>query len=121
MGKLKLFDIVIIVVLLALSVIPMIHFAAVADGSPTLKITAGQTVCYYSLDAQTEEKITNNGHSLIVEIKDGSVRVTSSDCDDKICVHSGSISNVGSAIVCLPADIVIEIIDDEEEHDAVAG
>lgn len=121
MGKVKLFDIIIILVLLALSIVPMTRLTVGGEDTVTVKITVGDTAHYYSLDEDRVESITNKGYTLSLKFEGGSVSVVSSDCEDKICVHSGSISNVGSAIVCLPADIAIEIEADEEAHDAVAG
>lgn len=121
MGKVKLFDIVIILVLLTLSVIPMASMAVGGEDAAMVSVTVGDTAHHYSLDTDREESITNKGYTLSVKVEDGSVSVVSSDCEDKICMYSGIISNAGSAIVCLPADIVIEIEADEEANDAVAG
>ena len=121
MSKIKLFDIVIILVLLALSFAPLVRLAIRGNDAATVKITVGDTVYHYPLDENTEEQIENNGYTLTVKCEEGSVRVVSSDCEDKICMHSGKISHVGSAIVCLPADIVIEIEADGGAHDAIAG
>lgn len=45
----------------------------------------------------------------VIEIKDGKIRVKSSDCPDKICVNTGYISKEGERIVCLPKKLIIEI------------
>jgi len=121
MVKIKIFDIVIIVLLLALSILPLMRFLYDVDDNIRVRVTAGDEVIYYTFDEDREEVIESNGHTLTLKIADGSVTVTESDCEDKICIQSGSISRAGSAIVCLPADTVIEIVADEEGHDAVAG
>lgn len=121
MVKIKCFDIVIIVLLLALSVLPLVRLLGADDGKVRVRITAGDEVVYYPLDENREERLGSNGHTLTVSIHDGTVSVISSDCEDKICMQSGEISRAGSAIVCLPADTVIEIVADEEAQDAVAG
>lgn len=121
MVKIKIADILIIVLLLAFSMLPLINLLYSSSDDTLVKITSGERVTYHSLDMQREQKIENNGHTLTVKIAEGSVSVISSDCEDKICKQSGSISRVGSAIVCLPADTVIEIVSDKEAQDAVAG
>lgn len=51
---------------------------------------------------------TNLGKN-IVEINNGGVSITDSDCPDKICVKDGFKSNPGEVLVCLPHKVVIEI------------
>ncbi len=54
-----------------------------------------------------------------VEIKDGQVRVIDSPCDNKTCVKAGWISRSYQTILCIPNHVVIEIIDNSKEIDAV--
>ncbi len=50
-----------------------------------------------------------------VEAIGGRVRVTRSDCPDKVCVHSGWINRPGQMVVCLPNRVVVRIISDLEQ------
>ena len=52
---------------------------------------------------------TNRGYTLTVEIADGMVNVTDSDCPNHDCQHTPPISRAGESIVCLPAQIVIHL------------
>ncbi|HNS73017.1 MAG TPA: NusG domain II-containing protein [bacterium] len=45
----------------------------------------------------------------VVEIRGGAVRVLSSPCPEKYCVHSGSVSRQGRLIVCVPNRVVVRI------------
>lgn len=45
----------------------------------------------------------------VIEIQKGKIRVKSSDCPDKVCVHTGFISKKGEKIVCLPKKLIIKI------------
>lgn len=47
----------------------------------------------------------------VFEIKDGKIRIKSSDCKNQICVNTGFIASPGETIVCLPKKLVIEIKD----------
>ncbi len=47
---------------------------------------------------------------LTVEIRDGCVRVSESDCKNKTCVKTGKVSRVGESIVCAQNGIVITVI-----------
>jgi hypothetical protein len=54
------------------------------------------------------------------EIKNGRAAVTHSDCPDKTCVRTGSISRPGQVAVCLPNRIVLSI-EADRGGDAAAG
>lgn len=60
-----------------------------------------------------------NGHTVTVEVKNGTLQVTKATCPDKLCVHSGKLSRAGQTAACVPAGIVIRIAG-ETEVDAVA-
>ena len=58
----------------------------------------------------------------VVEIRDGTARVSSSDCQLHICVRSGKISQAGSVIVCVPNRVVVRIEGrGHNRFDAVVG
>lgn len=54
-----------------------------------------------------------------VEIKNGRLRVVDSPCDNKTCVKTGWIDKPYQSIICIPNHVVIEIIDNNEEIDAI--
>ena len=58
---------------------------------------------------------------LVIEYDQEGVRVLSSPCPDKVCVHQGKITRSGQTIACVPEKILITLIssDKEETHDAV--
>ena len=51
----------------------------------------------------------------LIKIKNHKVRVTHSDCPEKICVKTGWIHKTGEFIVCVPNKVIIKI--DGEKHD----
>lgn len=48
-----------------------------------------------------------SGGENIIEIKDGSIRVTKASCADGICVRHGPLADSGTPIICLPNRLVI--------------
>lgn len=58
----------------------------------------------------------NNGvypfdeYGVTVEVKSGKVRISESDCHDKICEKTGFISSPMQTIVCLPNRISVRLI-----------
>ena len=55
-----------------------------------------------------------------VKLSDGEVRVVSSTCPDKVCVHSGAISEAGEIIVCVPNRVSVKMAG-TQEIDAIAN
>lgn len=45
----------------------------------------------------------------LIQVKDGAVRVSQADCPDKVCVHTGPISQEGQVIACLPHGLIVYI------------
>lgn len=83
----------------------------------------GQVVGKYDLHKDDEFIIDGeNGISNHLVIKDGIADVVSANCPDKLCVHQSSISQNGEIIVCLPAEVIVEIETKEpEEYEAIAN
>ena len=61
------------------------------------------------------EKYTNT-----ITVRSGKIAVTASDCPGEDCVHSGTISKAGKALVCLPNAVEIRIVG-ASEIDFVVG
>ena len=70
----------------------------------------------YSLEENREIDI--NGHNKCV-IKDGKACMEEADCPDRICVHSGSISESGESIICIPNRVTLLISGEGEKYDTV--
>lgn len=50
------------------------------------------------------------------------VDMTDADCPDGLCVNQRPISSDGESIICLPNQVVVQIVSqDESELDAVAN
>lgn len=49
------------------------------------------------------------------EISGEGIRVTESDCPDKICVKTGFVSREGEAAVCMPNRVIITVEGDDDE------
>ena len=46
---------------------------------------------------------------VVVSVDKGSIRVESSVCKDKLCVHSGTLSKDGDISACLPQKTLIKV------------
>ena len=81
------------------------------DGKQVLIKTGGQLYGTYDLSKDQTIKVVYNGHHNNITIKNGKVSMSFSDCLNQNCVHQGKISNTSQAIICLPNQIVVEIVD----------
>lgn len=64
------------------------------------------------LNEETNAKFTiktDKGYNRI-EIKDGYVSMYEADCPDQICVYASPIDEIGEMIVCLPHQLIVEIV-----------
>ncbi len=57
----------------------------------------------------TYEVQGENGITLQMELSPTGAAVLSSECPDKICVHTGVLHRAGEAAVCLPARVVLRL------------
>lgn len=65
----------------------------------------------YALSEDLDTEIAVNDKKIKIEIKDRTVRVAESACDDKICIKTGRISRIGQSIICAPAKVIVTITD----------
>lgn len=115
-------DIVVIALVLVLAALLATAFANSGSAEYFYIKTDTQTF-EHPLALDASYTVVSNGITLTLEVADGTVAVVDSECDDKICVRSGCIKNVGESIVCLPARAIVGIKDSEvsEHADAVVG
>ncbi len=72
------------------------------------------------LDKNRKVNLNKYGINMVVEVRDGQVRVASSDCKQQLCVHRGWIKHPAEAIFCLPNEIIVEISRDGARYDAIS-
>ncbi len=77
---------------------------------------SGETVGEYDLGTDREIPIESGGRiTNTLVIADGKADMISADCPDQICVNTKPVSALSETIVCLPNQIVVEVISSEEE------
>jgi len=110
-----------LLLLLFLTVFTVLSFLSAfsLSGEPTsFTVTTPEGATVYPLTKDCEFTLDSCGVHLTVTVSDGGVTVTSSDCPDRICHSTGTVTRAGQSIVCIPARVVIEI-NGEEENDGV--
>ena len=81
-----------------------------ADGEDDLFMDIVRQGADVVLDAFVVDDVAHNGYTLHIAAADGGVAVTSSDCPTQDCVHTGRISRAGQSIVCLPAQVAVQLV-----------
>lgn len=113
----SLIDLIIISLALILAGCFVVYSCATKEAGGGVRITqTGKETKTYSIDKDATIEIECKDGIIIVVI-DGankSVRVESSPCRDKICMHRGTIKYTGDSIICLPQEVFIKITGKEE-------
>lgn len=114
-------ELTIIVILLIISISGYLLSRINNQGSQVQIEIAQKLYGNYDLSKEQEIKIIDEKGDLILTcvIKNNSIKVATSNCPDKICIDDGSIGLTGQTIVCLPNQVVIRIIGDDNNIDGV--
>jgi hypothetical protein len=105
-------DVVVIVLILSVSLALIVNAAFRSRPAASKPVEAaiyqdGKLVKRLSLKEDRQESLYDG--KMLIEIKDGQIRVSRSDCAHQICVRVGWIAHSGEAITCVPYKTVIEI------------
>ncbi|MBQ7087781.1 MAG: NusG domain II-containing protein [Clostridia bacterium] len=115
-------DILILIAALVMAVGIIMYFAQTeADGKTAIILKDGKEIMRIDLSLGGEKEYTVDGDYINhILVKDGSISVTESTCPGGVCVNSGSISEAGRSIVCLPNRVEIRITG-SSDVDVVVG
>ena len=114
--------------LLAIAVVFLLAVVVLLCFLPDRENPSGKAVIYLNgtliktVDLTEDQtfSVSDRYHN-VIEVKDGHIAITESNCPGKDCVHSGSIRNSGRILVCLPNALEIRIISDDSDVDFVVG
>lgn len=79
------------------------------EGKEVLVKVGNRPVQKVSLRMDKRINVEGEKGSVVIEVKEGRVRVVESSCFQKICVNTGWINKPGQNIVCLPNKVLITI------------
>lgn len=107
-------DLLTIITLLISGVVVFIVLTLISsDGTKAVISVDGKVISEHSVNSSTRNNSSEftiaQAEGAVIQIENGQIRVKSSDCPDKVCVHTGYISREGEKIVCLPKKLIIEI------------
>ncbi len=86
------------------------------SGSRIRVTVSGETIGEYDLNTDREIPIESGGRvTNLLVIADGEADMVSADCPDQTCVNMKPVSALNETIVCLPNQVVVEVISSGEE------
>lgn len=86
-----------------------------AEGTFVQVTVAGEVVDVLPLSEDAVLEIEGVGGKNTLTISDGAAKMTDADCPDALCVRSRAIGQTGEQIICLPHQVICEIIGDEPQ------
>lgn len=121
-SRLKWGDAVIIAVVLVLAAALTAVLAAGTQGDRLYAEVwqDNQLVERVALTDGTDRTIDLDGHNVIV-LSGKSARMASADCRDQVCVRTGTLTRAGQVAVCLPNRVVLKIVGETGEIDAIVS
>ena len=121
-SRLKWGDAVIIAVVLVLAAALTAVLAAGTQGDRLYAEVwqDNQLVERVALTDGTDRTINLDGHNVIV-LSGKSARMASADCRDQVCVRTGTLTRAGQVAVCLPNRVVLKIVGETGEIDAIVS
>lgn len=77
----------------------------------------GRLVRTVRLTDETRFTVSCDSGYNTISVNNGKISVTDADCPDKVCINTGSISNGGVPIICLPHKLEIKIVSADNNID----
>lgn len=116
-------NIVLVVVIVAVCVGGYLAYGvATSNEGAVAVVTDGDGNVYeLPLDTDATLTVTTGLGTNVIEVADGTVRVVEADCPNQDCVLQGWVSTTGEQIVCLPHELIVEIVGAEESDYDVIG
>lgn len=113
--KKLLADIILIAILLVIGLsVFLISYLNRTDGAVARVSVGGVTVAEYPLTVDGVFYL--NGGTNVLVIEDGVAYISEANCPGyQDCVEMGKIRYVGETIVCLPNQLIVEIVGEGEE------
>lgn len=121
-SRFKWGDFVIIAVVLLLAAALTAWFAlGTSDGQLYAEVWQDDVLVErVKLTDETDREIDLDGHNVIV-LAGKTARMESADCHDQVCVRTGTLTRAGQVAVCLPNRVILKIVGEMSEIDAIVS
>lgn len=107
--------------LLAIGALALWLYAGRAPGGTVRVEQNGATVDEFPLTENTVRSYDDgNGGVNVVTVENGAVSVSRANCPGQLCARHRAVSRAGESIVCLPHKLVVSVVGQAVDVDAVA-
>lgn len=115
-GHLTKADLALIGGIIVLSVLVLLSAKIVRPKGSVVEISVGGVVSVkQELNRDSIINVQGPIGTTVVKISNRQVRILSSPCRDKLCMHMGAIDARGGVLVCVPNEVSVRIVSDENE------
>lgn len=114
-------DILLIFCVIILGVLLLLPKSIGKKAGERVIVSCDGTELSYSLNEDGEYSIVSGEYHYVLRVENGEAAVTYSDCPDKVCVRSGSISHSDESVVCIPGHLVVTVSGTDESSDGTVG
>ena len=104
----------ILIVLIAAAVLWFV-FRPGDTGAYAVVTLRGEEIARYSLSADLTVTVGEEEYNVLT-ISGGEAFISNANCGDHTCIHTGRIGKEGEQIICLPHQLVIEIVGGESSE-----
>ncbi len=104
--KLKIGDIITIIVVLAVGFSPLLMRRSGRATSYSIYVS-GKKITTIPARGDTVFSVNGAMGKMIIQMKNGKIRVIHSNCPEKICIRTGFIYKTGQSIACVPNKLII--------------
>lgn len=113
--EIKLFrktDIIVIVAIIAAALAFAFHGASKSDDPQAVITVDGEIIERIDLSSVKEKIVItpDTEPKVVIVAENGEIRFDYAECEDKLCINSGSLKKGGDTAVCLPAKTVITVM-----------
>lgn len=114
----RLLDIMIVLLIVAIGVAFIFLFEG-SRGARAEVYVSGRKAAVFSLEGPEQMKeIQTRIGTVRIQVGKGSIHVVESPCKQKICILQGEIQHTHEKIICVPARMVITIVNPDESNDS---
>ncbi len=74
----------------------------------------------YSLNQTRDIHVHGAKGESVIQIADGRARFMKSPCTNQYCVHQGWLNRAGQAAVCLPNEVIVQLLGAQKPFDSLS-
>jgi len=110
MFRLRILDYLIIVLSVLVVAASVFWSSSGGSGEPRAEVEASGKVYIMPLSRDDVLVVKGPVGDTMVEVADGEIFISDSDCRDKICVAMGPVSSTSSWVACLPNRVFVRVV-----------